>query len=132
MKKIYLIVTALILFVMGILFTLAPNQYMASLGITINDLNLLNVLRSFGGLYLGLVAFVIVALNKKSLIDSVILCVVLVMCGFLIGRIVSLAVDGFPNPKLGVSAVVELVFAIWGLVILRRSTISANIDPKQK
>ncbi len=126
MKKVYLIVTAFILFAMGVLFTLAPNQYMAGLGSAMNDPGLLNVLRSFGGFYLGFAVFLIVALNQQGLIDSAVISTVLVMGGFLIARIVGLTLDGLPNPKLGVSLVIELIFAIWGLVILGRSTKSSR------
>lgn len=88
-------------------FSLIPNQYTAGFGSTINDPNLLNVIRSFGGFYLGFAAYLIIALKKENLMDGAVISVVLAMVGFLTGRNVNLIMDGIPHPKIWVSLVIE-------------------------
>jgi hypothetical protein len=125
MKKIYLILAALVLTLMGLIFALAPNRYLANFGAAISDPSLLNVIRSFGGFYLGLAAFLLLSSRKANLMDGAILSVALVMTGFLAGRTISLFADGLPNPKLWISLVIELIFAVWGfgLVLKNKETL---------
>lgn len=117
MKKTYLLLSALVLTVTGLLFALAPNRYLAGFGPTISDPNLLNILRSVGGFYLGFAIYVFIASRKVFLQTGAILAVTLVMSGLLSGRIFSLLVDGLPAPKLWVSLAVELILAVWGLAL---------------
>ena len=114
MKKLYLAITSITLSLMGVIFTFAPNRYLAGFGASISEPSLLNVIRSFGGFYLGLAAFLLLSSRKANLIDGAILSVALVMTGFLAGRTISLFADGLPNPKLWISLVIELIFAAWG------------------
>ncbi|MCX6055256.1 MAG: DUF4345 domain-containing protein [Chloroflexi bacterium] len=114
MKKSYLVFAALVLTLMGLIFTLAPNRYLAGFGATLSDPSLLNIIRSFGGFYLGFAAFLLLSSRKAKLMDGAILSVALVMTGFLAGRTISLFTDGLPNPKLWISLVIELIFAAWG------------------
>jgi hypothetical protein len=126
MKRIYLITTAAVLAIMGALFILAPNQFTAGLGSTLTDRSLLHVMRSFGGFYLGFAAVLALAQGRKNYFDTAVISVVVVMLGFLIGRGASLLLDGAPDPKLWVSAAVELLLAAWGLFILQRSKSSPS------
>jgi hypothetical protein len=121
MKKTYLVLAALVLTLMGLIFSLAPNRYLAGFGAAISDPSLLNVIRSFGGFYLGLAAFLLLSSRKANLMDGAILSVALVMTGFLVGRTISLLADGLPNPKLWVSLVIELIFAAWGFGLVLKN-----------
>jgi hypothetical protein len=121
MKKTYLIFASLVLTFMGLIFALAPNRYLAGLGTAISDPSLLNTIRSFGGFYLGLAAFLLLSSRKANLMDGAILSVALVMTGFLAGRIISLIADGLPNPKLWISLAIELIFAIWGFGLVLKN-----------
>ena len=121
MKKTYLVLAALVLTLMGLIFSLAPNRYLAGFGAAISDPSLLNVIRSFGGFYLGLAAFLLLSSRKANLMDGAILSVALVMTGFLAGRTISLFADGLPNPKLWVSLVIELIFAAWGFGLVLKN-----------
>ena len=114
MKKIYIILVALVLTLMGLLFAFAPNRYLAGFGAAMSDPNLLNVFRSFGGFYLGFAAYLLVSSRKENLVDGAVISVVLVMSGILVGRIISLITDGLPDPKLWVPLAIELIFAVWG------------------
>jgi uncharacterized protein YjeT (DUF2065 family) len=121
MKKTYLVLAALVLTLMGLIFSLAPNRYLAGFGAAISDPSLLNVIRSFGGFYLGLATFLLLSSRKANLMDGAILSVTLVMTGFLAGRTISLFADGLPNPKLWVSLVIELIFAAWGFGLVLKN-----------
>ena len=114
MKKTYLLISALVLTLMGLLFALDPNRYLSGFGVALSDPNLLNILRSVGGFYLGFAAYLLLASRTENLMDGAIRSVALVMSGFLAGRIISLFADGLPDPKLWISLVVELVLAVWG------------------
>jgi hypothetical protein len=121
MKKIYLTLTAITLALMGTLLTLVPNAYTSILGSPLSDPNLLNIMRSIGGFYLGFAAFLVVTL-KKELVDAGVISAVLAMVGLLTGRAISLAADGAAHPRLWGSLTIELIFAAWGLFILLRPT----------
>jgi len=121
MKKTYLFLAALVLTLMGLIFALVPNRYLAGFGTAISDPSLLNVIRSFGGFYLGLAAFLLLSSRKANLMDGAILSVALVMTGFLAGRTISLFADGLPNPKLWISLVIELIFAAWGFGLVLKN-----------
>jgi hypothetical protein len=120
MKKIYLSVTAVTLLLLGLVFSLAPAAYAAGLGADLSNPGLLHVMRAFGGFYLGFAAFLGLALYRKNWMDTAIMAVVLVMAGVIVGRLASLMMDGLPGPRLWLSLGIELIFAVWGLIILRR------------
>lgn len=128
MKKTYLILTALTLTLMGLIFALDPNRYLAGFGAAFNEPNQLHVIRSFGGFYLGFAGYLLMASRKENLVEGAVLGTALVMSGFLVGRIVSLWVDGLPDPKLWVSLVIELIFAIWGFGLLLKSKGNAHAN----
>jgi hypothetical protein len=79
------------------------------------------VVRSFGGFYLGFAAYLLTASRKENLIEGAVLGVALVMTGFLVGRFVSLFVDGLPDPKLWISLAIELFFAAWGFGLILKN-----------
>ncbi len=121
MKKLYLAITSITLSLMGVIFTFAPNRYLAGFGASISEPSLLNVIRSFGGFYLGFAAFLLVAFRKENLIEGAVLSTTLIMCAVLVGRAISLFVDGLPDPKLWVSLVIELIFAAWGFGLVLKN-----------
>jgi hypothetical protein len=121
MKKTYLVLSALTLALMGMLFALAPDRTLAGFGAALSHPSQLHVIRSFGGFYLGLAAFLLLSSRKANLMDGAILSVALVMTGFLAGRTISLFADGLPNPKLWVSLVIELIFAAWGFGLVLKN-----------
>ena len=121
MKKIYIILVALVLTLMGLLFAFAPNRYLAGFGAAMSDPNLLNVFRSLGGFYLGSAAYLLVSSRKENLVDGAMISVILVMSGFLVGRTVSLITDGLPDPKIWVSLAIELIFTVWGFGLVLKN-----------
>lgn len=127
MKKLYLTLVPSILLLQGLLASLAPDRFLLGAAAMV-DPGHLHVVRSFGGLYLGVVAFLVIARFKSTMQEAGILAAVLVMSGLITGRAISFMVDGLTAPGFIVSALVELALLVWGLVILRRSSRSDTIQ----
>ena len=121
MKKTYLLVAAVVLLLVGLVCLTAPAKYAVSLGIKLNDRNLLHLIRTFGGLFIGFSAFLLNARMQDKWLDAGVNAVILVMIGLIIGRGASISLDGVPDPKLLIGLALEIILAIWGIVILKRS-----------
>ncbi|MFA5851262.1 MAG: DUF4345 domain-containing protein [Spirochaetales bacterium] len=121
MKKAYLIVVAGTLALIGLVFIAAPGAYLAGISVSADNSELLEVLRGFGGFYLGFAAYLFLVFFRRSSIDTAIQSIVIVMSGILIGRLTGIIADGSPDPKLIASAGIELAFAIWGIVLILRT-----------
>jgi hypothetical protein len=119
MKKPYLTLVPAILAIQGFLAMLAPNSFIQG-GAAMADAAQLHAVRSFGGLYLGMAAFLVAARFTPAMRDSGVLAAVLAIAGLLAGRTVSFIADGLAAPGLFASALVELALLAWGGVILRR------------
>lgn len=120
MKKTYILSVTVVLALMGLVFLAAPGTYLGMLGVQVSDPSVMNMIRSFGGFYLGFAAFIFLVSRREGEIDLAVLAAVLAMAGFLVGRALGLASDGVPGRNMFASAFVETVFEIWGLVILLR------------
>jgi hypothetical protein len=118
MKKIYIASLSVVLSLMGIVFLAAPATYLGTLGLQIGDPSALNMIRSFGGFYLGFAALLVFLARRNPVAELAVAAAVLAMAGLLAGRSVSLFADGRPDRSLLASAAVELAFGIWGIVIL--------------
>jgi len=91
-------------------------------GVSLSDPSMMNVIRSFGGFYLGFAAFLILAERREGGADLAVFAAVLAMAGFLAGRAIGLFADGMPDRSVLVSSMVEIAFAVWGIIILARGT----------
>ncbi len=121
MKKAYIPALSIVLGLMGLAFLAAPGTWLGGLGVQVSDPSVMSVIRSAGGLYLGLVAFLLLASRRAEGAGLSILAAVLAMGGLLAGRLVGLATEGMPDRAILVSGIVELGFGLWGLAILRKA-----------
>jgi hypothetical protein len=117
MKKNYLVIVAVALTLMGLVFMVAPRKHLAGFDFSSSGSGLLNMIRSFGGFYLGFAVWLFIATSRQNLVDAAILSVVTVMIGLLTGRVVSAIVDSLPDPKLLLSAAIEMIFAVSGIIL---------------
>jgi hypothetical protein len=122
MRKIYLSTLAIIMTVVGVVYLVDPSSYLGRMGVSVSDPSAMNLLRTFGGCYLGFAAFLLVAVRRSRLSEAAILAATIIMGGFLTGRIIGMAADGMPDGSIIVSAFVELIFLVWGGVVTRRGT----------
>jgi hypothetical protein len=120
MKKVYVVSVSVVLALMGIAFLAAPATWLGTLGVQISDPSVMSMIRSFGGFYLGFAAFLQLAARREGGIDMAVLAAALAMAGFLAGRALSLAVERMPDRGILAASAVELVFALWGGVLLAR------------
>ena len=120
MKKAYIVSLTIVLTLMGIAYIAAPATYLGTLGVSLSDPSMMNVIRSFGGFYLGFAAFLFLAGRRGGEANLAVFAAVLAMAGFLAGRAIGLFADGMPVQSVLVSGIVELVFAVWGIVLLAR------------
>jgi len=118
MKKTYIVSLSIVMSLMGIVFLAAPATYLGTLGVQISDTSAMNMIRSFGGFYMGFAAFLFTVSRQREELDLAVLAAVFAMAGLLAGRAVGLFADGIPDRSLFASAVIELVFAVWGVIIL--------------
>lgn len=115
MKKIYAYFVTGVLTITGALYIIAPAQLMNT-ALGSYDTSVLNMIRSCGGLYLGVAAFIMI-LMRKQYIQEAILGVNIAMLGLILGRLISIVNDGTPNIKMIVSLILEIAIACVGLVI---------------
>jgi hypothetical protein len=43
------------------------------------------------------------------------------MIGLALGRLLSIAIDGWPSPLLSIYALLEIIMGLWGVLLLRRA-----------
>lgn len=127
MQKIYLVLTALVLGLMGLLFTLAPQANLTAGSLALSDPKVLPVLRSLGGFYVGFAAFLLAGLMRPALAQGAVTAATLVMLGLFLSRILSLGLDGLPDARVWLSLGIELIFAVWGAVLVRRAWLKSEI-----
>lgn len=119
-QSIFLLVAAAGLTPIALLYGFAPAESMAWLfGIDASGLNARHIFRAFMGLYLALVGFWITGAFMPGLRAPALWSLFVFMVGLAFGRLVSLAVDGWPHPLLIVYLLLEVSFAILGWRMLK-------------
>lgn len=134
MIRFYLLISATLLSIVALGYGVAPGFVLPRvLGIPISATdptstqNLLPVFRAMMGLYLGMSSFWFVGVCRSHLARPAIISEVFFMSGLGLGRLLSVAVDGWPCPLLIIGMVLELLLALWGLVLLK----SGNRSPRE-
>lgn len=119
-QSIFLMVTAIGLTPIALSYGLVPEVSLPTLfGIDASDTNTRHIFRAVMGLYLALVVFWLVGARREHLREPALWSLVVFMFGLAAGRFVSLVVDGFPHPLLFVYLVLEVLFGVVGLRLLR-------------
>lgn len=121
MKKAYIPALSIVLGLMGLAFLSAPGSWLGGLGVQVSDPSVMSMIRSTGGLYLGLVAFLLLASRRPEGSGLPTLAAVLALGGLLAGRLVGLVAEGMPARPILVCGLVELGFGLWGMAGLRRT-----------
>jgi len=103
-------------------YGLVPEKSMDLLfNIPVTDTNLAHILRAVMGLYLALIAFWVIGAFKTQLRLPALYSLVVFMLGLAAGRLLSVIVDGIPNWLLLLYLVLELLFGILGLLLIKKS-----------
>jgi predicted membrane protein len=89
--------------------------------VSVSDTNSIHIFRAVMGLYLALVLFWIIGAFKVQLRQAALYSLIVFMLGLAAGRILSLVVDGIPHWLLVVYLVLELVFGVLGILLIKKS-----------
>ena len=122
MKKFYIRSIGIIVLLTGSLYFLVPLKFVPSLSTCSHNPDLLNIIRCYGALYIALAVIAYYLSTKPEWIMRCISGIVIIMIAFLAGRIFSMIVDGIPDKAFIVSAIVEMVYAVWGIIIIKGYT----------
>ena len=116
----FLLVTAVGLTPIALSYGPVPDKSLSVLfGIDASATNTRHIFRAVMGLYLALIVFWVAGAHKEQLRVPALWSLVVFMFGLAAGRTMSLALDGFPHPLLFVYLVLEILFGIAGLWLLR-------------
>ncbi|SDG18064.1 DUF4345 domain-containing protein [Epilithonimonas hungarica] len=119
LKNLHLLVSVVLVFAIALTYGFFPEKIIPALADIRTDSNdLSNAFKAVMGLYLGIAAFWALGIARSQFWKSATLVNIFFMFSLVIGRITSLAIDGFPTPSMLSGIVLELLLGIWGLISL--------------
>jgi hypothetical protein len=120
-KNLHLITSVIFIIPIALVYGLYPKMTLSPLfDIKVETINLKSIFRAIMGLYLGMAAIWITGIRKPKFWITATLMNIVFMGGLAAGRLLSLALDGFPSIYFLAGLVVELSFAFWGLKNLKK------------
>jgi hypothetical protein len=121
MMKLFLLVAGVFLIPVALSYGVDPAATLPmTMNVTVEGTDETHIFRALMGLYLGMVAFCIIAAFTPAWQHVAVIWAVFFAYSLAIGRIISLSVDGIPSPMLLFYLAVELVVGSWGLFVLAR------------
>ncbi len=122
-RQIFLLIAATGLTPIALSYGAAPGKSLPYLfAVNVDTVNLTHIFRAIMGLYLALVIFWVAAAFKEDLTVPALWSLVVFMLGLAAGRAISLLLDGMPHWLLFGYLLIEVVFGIVGLRLLKTST----------
>jgi hypothetical protein len=120
-QSVFLLVSAVGLTPIALSYGLVPETSLSILfDIDASDINTRHIFRAVMGLYLALIVFWVAGARQERLRVPALWSLIVFMFGLAAGRAASLAVDGFPHPLLFVYLILEVLFGIIGLRLIRK------------
>lgn len=108
-KKIFLLLAFASLLIVALLYGISPYWFAATFfGVSHLDVNLAHILRAMMCLYLGFGMFWLFGAFNEKYTNAAVFTVMIFPAGLVVGRIISLFVDGRPSPLLLFYLVAEL------------------------
>ena len=121
-RQIFLLIAAIGLTPIAFSYGLMPQKSLHYLfNVSVSDTNSIHIFRAVMGLYLALVLFWITGAFKVQVRQAALYSLTVFMLGLAAGRILSLVVDGIPHWLLVVYLVLELVFGVLGILLIKKS-----------
>ena len=119
-KKTYLILAFCVVSAIALMYGLNPGWFARTLlGVPDLGTDFSNILRAVTGLYLALGCFWLYAAFRPDYRTVAILTTAVFVGGLVVGRLLSITLDGWPSPVLVLAAVVELGLVPVALWVLR-------------
>lgn len=120
-KKLHLTVSILVIIPIAFVYGLYPQMILPLLfDFKVDNINLANIFRAIMGLYLGMSAIWIMGIVIPKLWVTATIINITFMGGLMLGRLVSMVIDGFPGIYFLIGFVLESTLAIWGLKNLKK------------
>ena len=121
-RQMYLLVVAIGLLPIALSYGLIPQKSLSYLfDITVSDTNSIHIFRAVMGLYLALSIFWLIGAFKVQVRQAALYSLIVFMFGLAAGRILSLIIDGMPHWLLAVYLVLELIFGVLGVLLIKKS-----------
>ena len=121
-RQMFLLVAAIGLLPIALSYGLIPQKSLSYLfNITVSDPNSIHIFRAVMGLYLALIIFWLIGAFKVQVRQAALYSLIVFMFGLAAGRILSLIIDGMPHWLLAVYLVLELVFGVLGILLIKKS-----------
>jgi len=121
-RQIFLLIAAIGLTPIAFSYGFMPQKSLHYLfDVSVSDTNSIHIFRAVMGLYLALVLFWITGSFKVQVRQAALYSLIVFMLGLAAGRILSLVVDGIPHWLLVVYLVLELVFGVLGILLIKKS-----------
>jgi len=120
--QMFLLIAAIGLLPIALSYGLIPQKSLSYLfGISVSDPNSTHIFRAVMGLYLALIIFWLIGTFKVQVRQAALYSLIVFMFGLAAGRILSLIIDGMPHWLLFVYLVLELVFGVLGMLLIKKS-----------
>ena len=117
----FLLICAIGLVPIALGYGMAPTVTLKKLfGISVESTNHIHIFRAVMGLYLGMVLIWTLGAFRRTLTRSALVSCSVFMLGLAFGRVLSFVVDGQPHWLLVVYALLEVLFGVIAIVMLRR------------
>ena len=121
-RQMFLLVVAIGLLPIALSYGLIPQKSLSYLfDITVSAPNSIHIFRAVMGLYLALIIFWLIGAFKVQVRQAALYSLIVFMFGLAAGRILSLIIDGMPHWLLAVYLVLELVFGVLGILLIKKS-----------
>jgi len=121
-RQMFLLVVAIGLLPIALSYGLIPQKSLSYLfDITVSDPNSIHIFRAVMGLYLALIIFWLIGAFKVQVRQAALYSLIVFMFGLAAGRILSLIIDGMPHWLLAVYLVLELIFGVLGVLLIKKS-----------
>jgi len=120
LRRVFLLVLAIGLVPVALSYGVDPATSLKQLyGITVAGTDLTHIFRAYMGLYLAAAALWLAGAFSAPLRRPALITAGVFMLGIAAGRLLSLAVDGMPDPKFIAYLVIELIAGIPALLLAR-------------
>lgn len=124
-QTILLLLSAIGLTPVALSYGVVPTKTLTPLyGISMDNLNLIHIMRAVMGLYLGQIFFWLMGVFNPKLKLIAVYSMVVFMLGLAAGRLLSIVIDGIPHWLLLAYLFLELLSGITGIILIFRANAS--------
>ncbi len=120
-KNLHLVISVIIIIPVALGYGLYPKIVLLKFfDIQVENNDLANIFRAMMGLYLGMTAIWTLGIFKSKFWLTATITNIAFMGSLVLGRILSLMLDGFPSSPFITGLLVEMILTIWGLINLEK------------